>query len=287
MIKKHVFQNSLIILLTIAVSACDIVKNPYPPKETVNTNVVFDTVKSVPNTTVRTVLIEEFTGHKCTNCPDGAAEIARIDSVYGDTVIPVSLHAGYFALPDPPGSGMYEEDFTTDLGETFNTQFGVAAYPAGMVSRIQVGGNYVLTKTQWETVVQQIKNDQPLVAINITNLYNDSVRTLKVLIDIEWLQNGSSSYNLQVYLIEDHIIAWQKNGPVDDPNYDHRHVFRKDLNGIWGTSIPATMQGDTLHEEFATNINTEYKSNDCMVVALVYDVNTYEVIQAAEAHIMK
>lgn len=268
--------------------SCDIVKNPYPTKENVITEgIVFDTTTSLPNTTVRTVLIEEFTGHKCTNCPEGAAEIARIDSIYGDTVIPVSLHAGYFALPDPPGTGMYEEDFTTDLGEAFNNQFGVTAYPAGMVSRIQVSGNYVLTKTQWETAVQQIKNDQPIVAIDITNLYNDSVRTLKTLIDVKWLQNGTSTYKLQVYLIEDHITAWQKNGPLDDPNYDHRHVFREPLNGIWGTDVTNINQGDTLHEEFAININSAYKSKDCFIVALIYDDVTYEVIQAAEAHIMK
>ena len=42
----------------------------------------------------RTVLLEDFTGQLCTNCPDGHRLIASLQEQYGENIIAVGIHAG-------------------------------------------------------------------------------------------------------------------------------------------------------------------------------------------------
>ena len=46
----------------------------------------------------RRVLLEDFTGQKCRNCPKAHREISSLKEVYGDNLIAVSIHAGGYAL---------------------------------------------------------------------------------------------------------------------------------------------------------------------------------------------
>ena len=46
----------------------------------------------------RAVLIEDFTGQYCVNCPRATEEIERLIEQYGDSVvIPVAIHSGPFS----------------------------------------------------------------------------------------------------------------------------------------------------------------------------------------------
>ena len=56
----------------------------------------------------RNVLIEDFTGQMCTNCPDGHRTITSLKEQYGSQVIAVGIHAGNF--------GIAEGKFPTILG---------------------------------------------------------------------------------------------------------------------------------------------------------------------------
>ena len=45
------------------------------------------------------VLVEEFTGQKCINCPEAHEELAKIQKEYGeDNVISVCIHASALAV---------------------------------------------------------------------------------------------------------------------------------------------------------------------------------------------
>jgi hypothetical protein len=44
----------------------------------------------------RQVLIEEFTGVRCVQCPAGAAEIETLLALHGDQLVAVAIHAGDF-----------------------------------------------------------------------------------------------------------------------------------------------------------------------------------------------
>ena len=47
----------------------------------------------------RVVLIEEFTGKGCTQCPKGSRELENLLTLFPDNLVAVSIHAGPFANP--------------------------------------------------------------------------------------------------------------------------------------------------------------------------------------------
>ncbi len=271
-------------------SSCEKINYPFenpPVYDICGKNIPYIVNYSDSNTTKRIILIEEFTGHTCTNCPDGAREVQRIDSIYKPQIIPVGIHAGYFAKPHNPPDTAYLTDFRTTEGEIYNGSagFDVWGNPSAMISRIVFNGNKVLPKGDWENAAISIKNDLPKASVEITNWYNDSLRCLKSRTKIKWLNSTSGNYKLQVYLIEDHIKDWQLDGAYNNPNYDHRHVLRKSLNGTWGSDISISNANDTASFDFYLNINPKWKSDDCEIISFIYNSSTYEVIQASEAEV--
>ena len=47
----------------------------------------------------KAVLIEDFTGQRCVNCPNAALEIERLKQEYGkDNSVPVAIHSGPLAV---------------------------------------------------------------------------------------------------------------------------------------------------------------------------------------------
>ena len=270
--------------------SCDKVENPIPIADNVPVaGISWDDSLYVESTaSLRKIVLEEFTGHRCSECPGGSIKIEQLVTTYGSQLIPVSFHAGFFAEPLVAGSGKYESDYRTEIGETFNnfSLFAPTGYPAGMVNRIELNGKITNGKNDWETIIQQIKDDAPKVKIQIQSLYDDSTRTIKEVVETEWLTTESNNYKLQVYVLENHIVDWQKDGTNDIATYDHKHVLRKALNTAFGTDIPSAIAGNTFtNEDLFFVLPEAWNVDNCSIVALVYDATTYEILQAEEIHI--
>lgn len=287
--KKIIF---LFLASTALIYSCDKVDNPIPKKDIIVIDpggIAWDDSTYAESTSsLRKIVLEEFTGHQCSQCPTGSTKIEQLVSTYGDQLIPVSLHAGFFAEPNSAGSGKYESDHRTEIGEAFNN-FGLFApvgYPAGMVNRIELNGNITNGKDDWETIIQQIQNDAPKVKIKMYSLYDDSTRTIKESVETEWLTAEPNNYKLQVYVLENHIIDWQKDGTNEISDYDHKHMMRKALNTDFGTDIPSSNAGDIFtNEDLVFELPDTWNVDNCSVVALVYDATSYEILQAEELHI--
>jgi len=275
--------------------ACDKVKNAYPTDAVNTAGIIWDDslyVSSSP--TLRKIVIEEYTGHLCTFCPDGAREIERLDSVYSGQILPISFHAGNFA--DVPANGVgfdangdgvmdYTTDFKTTTGSDYYTTFGVSSNPAGAVSRLNNGA--ITGKNQWETDVLTIKNDVPKVSIGLSSLYDDSTRTAKAVVTTNWQSSTSGNYNIQIQLVEDSIVAWQLDNGVHTQFYMHRHVFRKAMNGTWGSPLPSSNVGDTNTQEFAITLDPSWNVSHCMIVAYVYQIApSYEILQGEKVYLL-
>ena len=47
----------------------------------------------------RQVLIEEFSGVQCVNCPAGSEAIEDLINIHGSQLVTVSIHFGFFSKP--------------------------------------------------------------------------------------------------------------------------------------------------------------------------------------------
>ncbi len=264
--------------------SCDKIKPPY----TVQHNNQIDTGQQH----IKKILVEDYTGHLCPNCPAASDLLLYLDdTVYAGQIVTISLHVGGLAIPIAPT--YYGEDFRTTEGEEINTLFGNgdAGLPNGFVNRRAYSGNMILSSSQWASSVQEILEEPQSMDFVITNTFDTATFKLNTKIDITFLQDFTESLYLCVYLTEDSLIGWQKDNrvnPEDVQDYVFHHVMRGSLNGTWGEKIKGTTSmNNTLTMECNNfQLDTSYKPVHCDVVVFAYDSTTYEIFQADEKPVL-
>lgn len=241
----------------------------------------------------RKVLVEDYTGHKCGNCPRAAKALHDLKDVYGDRLIIMTVHAGGFATVFPPSAPYYTYDFRTPEGTELDTDFGISAIgnPNGMVNRRQVNGNYVLSSTSWLGEISSVLGDaSPApVKIEIENTFDATSRTLQTEINSEFVNSLGGAHKLCVFLVEDSIINWQKDydaSPEDIPDYVHRDVLRTSMNGTYGDAITNTTAGTIDTKNYSKTLDASWNENNMKVISFVYNEVTKEIIQVEEHEVI-
>jgi hypothetical protein len=264
-------------------AACDKVDGPYSVKQQNNGN---DTGA------VRRILVEDFTGQKCGNCPRAAETITTLKALYGDKIVSYGVHAGFFAQPNVAGTS-FLADYRTPVGTELDQFFGnsAAGLPNGLINRVQTSGSYIQSYNNWSTVVGQLINAAPDARIQISNTYDAGSRLVSTTVNTSILNDLAGSYKLCVFVTEDSIVSWQKDyslNPQDIEFYTHRHVLRGSMNTTWGTPIGSgdLAQGANFISDFSMTLNPAWADNHCHVVAYLYNVATKEVVQVEEKEII-
>lgn len=209
--------------------------------------------------TQKNILIEDFTGQTCVNCPNAASTIHSLQEMYGKShVIAVAIHGGFMSIPAPAG-------LATEEGEAYVSHWGVEAFPIGQIDR--TGG---LTEyPSWSATAVKRLPMMTSIQISVENSYDKPSRKL----DIHTVIDSEKDYNgkLQLWLIEDHIIAYQTIPPGrPEPKYEHNHVFRKAINGLWGEDIQLIADKSTDMNHFIT-LDEKWIPENVSVVAFVYN----------------
>jgi hypothetical protein len=259
------------------INSCDEIKNPLKP----NTGKCGDDSQPVP---IRKILVEDYTGHTCGNCPRAAEQISYLQKNYCDYIVPVAVHVGSFANP----TTQFPDDFRTPVGTELDQFFGISStgLPQGMVNRTPYNSNKVLVYADWTAAVDVLLATPPQMYITLQNNFNtgDSIVTISVRTDI--LKDISDNLSLSVYLTEDSIISPQKDYSLPSPsivtNYVHKHMLRTTANGTWGDQISEepVKFGATIEKTYSVKISSKWKPDHCNVVAFVFKTDSKEVVQA-------
>ena len=275
-------------------SACDKITGPYVEDQTQNT---VDTVKCpVPDFTpysspVRKILLEDFTGHKCVNCPTAHDIATDLKNTYGDQLVILAIHAGFFAKTD---NDKYTYDFNTDAGTELNTFFQTNdVFPTGMIDRIETNSTYLITKDNWATTVDTLVNKAPTAYIQIVNDFDSTERRLCTHVNTEFLSDLNGTYHLCVFITEDSIVATQENYvnsvATDVEDYVHNHVLRDAINGTWGDTVATgtIATGYTKTLSYTYTVNDVWDAKHCSIIAFVYDDATKEILQVEQENIIE
>lgn len=293
--KTYIFKSNIFYLIiafvAIAFVSCDKVEGPYkekqiivPPDSTVNpsdTNYIFET-KHV-------ILLEDYTGHQCGNCPEAAEKLEEIKGVYGKQIVPLAVHAGYFA---EVAATKYTRNFNTEEGTTYDSYFGIsnAGNPNGMINRIGWPNvSHIKNLNAWSGVVSGLINKTPDVQLAIKNTYSNTTNSVETKVYVKFKNNLNGDYKLCVLLAEDSIIGYQKDYRITPdyiPNYVFDHVLRASFNSAWGETIatnPIASETNILRKKYSMTLTGKLFdiNHPCGVVAFVYNDATKEVIQAS------
>lgn len=287
MFKANVLLASSLVICALALMSCDVIQAPYA-----ETPEVPDTT-DVPDTNTaevkQMVLLEDFTGHYCGNCPAGTDIIRQLETAYADRLIVIAVHAGNLSLPNPPDFPM---DFRTPDGNVLNSTFknSLIGLPNGFVNRVTVNDGIVLNKDRWAEVVASELPKKPEVDLKVARTYDSTTRTVTLNVNVKYLEAGTANDNIAAVITESKIISDQldyrlTNSHIDE--YEFNHVYRAAVNGPWGEALSATAiaKGTTITKQLTYTLpaGKPWVPANCDVVVYVHRHNTTkQVLQAQQ-----
>lgn len=267
------------LLLGLMTTQCDVIDQPFKnggPQDTTST------------AQLRNVLIEDFTGHRCNNCPKASKEIeALVDAFGGDRIIGLAIHAG-------PGNFTstntdYPTDFTTQEGKDIQNFFGTNMLPVGMVNRenwTSSGNSHWSTPSNWPTLSNEAMDSTLRVELRVEAAVSSD--TLNV--DVSALPQVGILHDLDVVVIvkESGIVSPQLMPDYTrDTEYVHNNVLRDFITPTWGEEIGTSpmIPGDELTSSFTLAWNTDWVQANSAVVVYVFNPENYRILQVVEAPI--
>lgn len=235
----------------------------------------------------KVVLLEEFTGARCVNCPDGAAKVHSIleSEAFKGKVIAVSLYPEQMVQLTLP--------ITTDLRTPEATEY-FSAYdgpskglPCAMFDRTPFAGSVLqLDVNQWPTRVDEAlktyATPTPVpVTISMTSDFNAGDRKLEVAYTVNYVDPIAQEVSFQLWALESGIISRQSSTTGIIREYENNHVLRTALNGTWGESLGAVHGvGDKSTGTASITLPENWKPENMHVVGFLFYTHDRRVIQA-------
>lgn len=301
-------------IIALGLISCDHVDNPYPEQIATELDYsLFPGGDSISYTatewptftqntnTLRNLLVEDYTGHKCIYCPPAADTAHALEDEYPSRIIVTAIHAGpgNGSSPAVPGSFQTtDNEFTLvlynqeglEMGSYFGSQPGTAfiANPSGNVSRITNAGQIFSNPSGWRPVVEGHLNDALKINLQAHVNYYPSTRGMFLHTEIDILDAGLNPDELYtvVYLVEDTIVGKQKMPPPapTEDNYVHHNVMRGCVGSTWkGRKVgSASPQNGKYYFNYSYALPSEYDATNMHVVIYVRDSQTEEIYQVIE-----
>ena len=209
-----------------------------------------------PESAKRVVLLEDFTGQKCTNCPKATDVIEQLQETYGEALVAVGIHGGPLAF----AGNSKIIGLETETGNEYYNHWNLEYQPIGLVNR-----HGAVDYPEWAAAVEwELAKPAPLRLKGTAVLTEDAIAIQITAKGIE----GAIQGKLQVWLLEDGIKAVQimPDGTANQ-EYIHNHVFRTTVNGTWGENF-SIEEGETI----TIKVTANPKFSDQLNI-IIYEIN--------------
>jgi len=215
----------------------------------------------------RVVLLEDFTGQKCVNCPFGTEVIEQLLKVYGDTVVAVGIHSGPLGFKGNANN----VGLATDLGDEYYNHWNLEYQPVGLINR-----HGAVNYTDWAKVVKEELTKTSSIDLKASAALKDG--SIDIAVEVIG-KDGAVNGKLQVWVLEDGITALQlmpqEMGGGSKSDYVHNHVLRTAVNGTWGDDF-AISEGATKKQIYTQAVDAKWNTANLSIVAFVYNDNGVE-----------
>ncbi len=245
-------------------TSCDKLSEPYAAVKT-----EFDT------TNKPFVLFEEYTGHKCNNCPLATMKAEKLADFYRGRMIVMSVHATDLADPDPK----YTLDLRTPEGTLWCTDFALAYVPRALINRAIIGSSYPVNSDKWGEAIEAQLAKPIVTMIKAAAAYNSSGNEITASVTVWFKKSLSAGANINLYVLEDSIQGLQSNkdtaaGPTPDINpYYFNNTFRASMNGNFGELLTSSVEINKVYtytKKFKVT-NTDWDTDLLSLVATITD----------------
>ncbi len=227
----------------------------------------------------KVILLEDFTGVQCVNCPAGHEVVSELLSVHSGRIASVAVHAGFLSDPIPNYS---TQNMVIPQGQALYDMLEVPAVPAAAIDRILFEGESylaIVNANRWGgKVAEQLLKTTP-VNLYIHKNYTAATRQLDVYLQVRYTETQTTENRLHLFLLEDNIIEAQENAENGTteviPDYNHQHVLRKVVTPVEGQAItaPDKQAGRVYVKKFSFQIPDNVNPDNASVLAFVQEKN--------------
>jgi hypothetical protein len=320
---KRIFLAATLGSLLIGAGSCDKVENPFPNTggATLDWSLYPDgdsahyaqnawpAFSTNPNT-LRNVLIEDFTGHQCVNCPAQTAFMESLIQTNPARIYGVAIHAGpsgltgYQVTSSAFPSILYN-DQGLEIGEFFGSMPGTAflGNPGFAVNRTISNDQYITTAGGITQKTNNALASSLRVNLQAATNYYPSTRGLFLHVEADKIdQSISNDLGLVVYVVEDSLVARQIVQTADDPDgvpgdpdlnhkdgiyeaYVHHDIMRGCIDGMpFGKTLSPAHLGanNKYYVNYSYRLPDQYNVDNMHLLIYVYDKTTYEIYHVVE-----
>ncbi len=299
---------------------CDKVTNIYPPNQyesELNMDLYpgdwgdylatewpnFDTIQA---STVRNVLIDDFTGHNCQYCPSAASVAHHLHEQNPTRVFTSSIHSAPSGISNfQVVNSNYPVDFTNVNALELGTFFGNIP-ELGFVGNPSVGANRVPYPGGTEVfypagaLQQQVTNvlqTSPKVLIKAHVNYFGATKGTFLHAELEVDPSVNNNVGVIAIIQQDSLVAPQNVNTVYTPGYVHRDVHLGHVGGnTWGVTLTDALKKENgkyyvdysfvLRDLLTSdNLNNVHDPNRIHFLVYAYDKVTYEVYQVVKVQV--
>ena len=230
---------------------------------------------TLPDAQLQSVVIEEFSGVRCVNCPEGHRQSEAILEAFPQQAIVFTIHAGFLAAP----YDFSKEDYVIDAGRDLYDFLEAEAVPAASINRIKFEGEQtiaLLLPSTWAGKVSGEFDKIPPLNLHLYKDFDETSRKLDVYVQLQYLENQSVSQSVSVAITESHIIDAQlnilDNGEEEvTADYEHNHVLRQMITPATGQILgETTEQGRVIVKRFSTVLPENWNTEHLEIVAFVH-----------------
>lgn len=312
--KNYLFILVLVGFVSIFTTSCDKVEQIYEPTYQTELDTTlypgvwadylaneWPNLNEITASTERNALVEDFTGHNCSNCPQAATIAHDLHEANPDRVFIASIHSSPFGI-----SGFqlvttnYNVDFTNDQGLGMGTFFGALpgsgfyGNPSGTVNRLTSGGEYFYAAGTWGTKANEVLTSPLKVALKSHLNYYAETKGAFLHTEVDVDNSIVNELGMIVYLLQDTMVAPQNVSSTYTPDYVHRDIHLKNVSGqVWGRTLTSEFlkENGKYYLDYSFEVPNElaptggtgaFNAGNMHLLIYVYDKVTYEIYQVVK-----
>lgn len=209
---------------------------------------------------VRNVCLMEFTDASCTFCPDASRYIDR-------NILQKN--------PDVHLMAFHEKDkWSVPQFQTLATMFKLTATPYAVVDmREGMSLEQGARDKAKEAITASTKKYPAHCAVALSSVKNEHGYAN---VDVTLYSEKAGEYYIAMYVVEDGIKGYQKDGSLEYQDYYHQFVVRKMLSQtVYGDKLGKLHTDDELSYGYNLPIDPEWNLANTYIYALALDENGY------------
>jgi len=235
------------------------------------------------------VLISDFTGVRCPNCPKASLKIHEIDSMYPGKIAALAIHIFDNPLALPYSS---DADYRTSAGTQIYNNLGKSlGLPSGGINQKMYPSetNILVGIDKWLSYSQQdMLTNSPLNISISSKAVSGQNNAYLVQVKVEYSQTVSGQNYLSICASESGMISFQKlpTGEIDS-FYQHKHVLRTMLTNPSGNLLMDNPEKNRVFiKEFKLIVSDKWKAENMEVIAYVHKSGSeYDIFQVEKVKV--